>query len=143
MGQVRQPVDPLIFTSLIVEFIIYKFDPPIIPTKTIPDPEVKKPGPKDERAKIPELDTAPKFDSPKCVKAPGCGEWKRTMKRNPAYKGKLHPPLTNDPNYKGILKPLQMPNPHYFEIDKLDFKPIATCSIEIGQHKMVYCLTTF
>ncbi|KAK6925404.1 Calreticulin/calnexin [Dillenia turbinata] len=109
--------------------------------KSIPDPDDKKPGDKEQRAKIPELDTVmpddsyddapmqteneeagkpdewlddgteesdnsdapkpedwdndengeregerevPKLDNPKCVMATGCGERKRTMKRNPA-----------------------------------------------------------
>ncbi|XP_077250168.1 calnexin homolog [Tasmannia lanceolata] len=160
------------------------FEPPLIPAKTIPDPDDKKPEDWDERAKIPDpvavkpddwdedapmeiedeeaekpegwLDDEPeevddpeatkpedwddeedgewealKIDNPKCEAAPGCGEWKRPMKRNPAYKGKWHAPLIDNPNYKGIWKPQQIPNPHYFELEKPDFEPIAAIGIEI------------
>ncbi|CAA0811228.1 Calnexin homolog 1 [Striga hermonthica] len=64
-------------------------------------------------------------------KAPGCGEWKRPMKRNPAYKGKWHAPLIDNPNYKGIWKPRDIDNPEYFELEKPDFEPIAAIGIEI------------
>ncbi|KAJ6386727.1 hypothetical protein OIU78_016625 [Salix suchowensis] len=74
---------------------------------------------------------APKTDNPKCEEAPGCGEWKRPMKRNPAYKGKWHAPLIDNPNYKGIWKPQDIPNPNYFELDQPDFEPIAAVGIEI------------
>ncbi|KAB1199909.1 hypothetical protein CJ030_MR4G028437 [Morella rubra] len=160
------------------------FEPPLIPAKTIPDPDDKKPEDWDERAKIPdpnavkpdewdedapmeiedeeavkpegwlddepeEIDDpeatkpedwddeedgeweAPKIDNLKCETAPGCGEWKRPMKRNPAYKGKWHAPLIDNPNYKGIWKPQQIPNPDYFELEKPDFEPVAAVGIEI------------
>ncbi|KAK4764167.1 hypothetical protein SAY87_013605 [Trapa incisa] len=160
------------------------FEPALIPSKMIPDPEDKKPGDWDERAKIPDPDAvkpddwdedapmeiededavkpegwlddepeeiddpeatkpedwddeedgefeAPKIDNPKCEAAPGCGEWKKPMKRNPAYKGKWHAPMIDNPNYKGIWKPRDIPNPEYFELDKPDFEPIAAVGIEI------------
>ena len=43
---------------------------------------------------------APKIANPKCTAAPGCGEWKRPMKPNPAYKGKWSAPLIDNPDYK-------------------------------------------
>ncbi|XP_030547542.1 calnexin homolog [Rhodamnia argentea] len=160
------------------------FEPPLIPPKTIPDPEDKKPEDWDERAKIPDPDAVkpddwdedapmeivdedavkpegwlddepeeiddpeatkpedwddeedgefepPKVDNPKCATAPGCGEWKRPMKRNPAYKGKWHTPLIDNPNYKGIWKPQEIPNPDYFELERPNFEPIAAIGIEI------------
>ncbi|KAG2565947.1 hypothetical protein PVAP13_7NG154100 [Panicum virgatum] len=122
------------------------FEPALIPPKTIPDPDDKKPEDWDERAKIPDPNAvkpddwdededgeweAPKIDNPKCEEAPGCGEWKRPMKQNPAYKGKWHAPLIDNPNYKGIWKPQEIPNPEYFELDKPDFDPIAAIGIEI------------
>ncbi|TKY60513.1 Calnexin-like protein [Spatholobus suberectus] len=159
------------------------FEPPLIPPKTIPDPDDKKPEDWDEREKIPdpsavkpddwdedapleivdeeakkpegwlddepEIDDpeatkpedwddeedgeweAPKIDNPKCEAAPGCGEWKRPMKKNPAYKGKWDAPLIENPAYKGIWKSRDIPNPDYFELKKPDFEPIAAIGIEI------------
>ncbi|CAL9121495.1 unnamed protein product [Musa acuminata var. zebrina] len=72
-----------------------------------------------------------KIDNPNCEAAPGCGEWKRPMKRNPAYKGKWHAPLIDNTNYKGIWKPREIDNPDYFELDKPDFEPIIAIGIEI------------
>lgn len=43
---------------------------------------------------------APRISNPKCGTAPGCGEWKRPMKANPAYKGKWSAPLIDNPAYK-------------------------------------------
>ncbi len=43
---------------------------------------------------------APKIKNPKCETAPGCGEWKRPLKPNPAYKGKWTAPLIDNPAYK-------------------------------------------
>ncbi|VVA28110.1 PREDICTED: calnexin [Prunus dulcis] len=160
------------------------FEPALIPAKTIPDPDDKKPEDWDERAKIPDphavkpddwdedapmevededavkpegwLDDEPeeiddpeatkpedwddeedgvweptKTDNPKCSLAPGCGEWKKPMKINPAYKGKWSPPLIDNPSYKGIWKPQEIPNPSYFETEKPDFEAITAIGIEI------------
>ncbi|XP_078161820.1 calnexin homolog 1-like [Carex rostrata] len=71
---------------------------------------------------------APKIDNLKCNEAPGCGEWKRPMKRNTAYKGKWHAPLIDNANYKGIWNPSNTPNPNCSE---LDFEPIKAIGIEI------------
>ncbi|CAL9138786.1 unnamed protein product [Musa acuminata var. zebrina] len=118
------------------------FEPTFIPPKTIPDPNDKKPEDWDERAKIPDSDAvkpddwdedAPMEieDEEACEAAPGCGEWKRPMKRNAEYKGKWHAPLIDNPNYKGIWKPQVIDNPDYFELDKPDFEPITSIGIEI------------
>ncbi|KAH0992084.1 hypothetical protein GBA52_003567 [Prunus armeniaca] len=160
------------------------FEPALIPAKTIPDPDDKKPEDWDEQAKIPDphavkpddwdedapmeiededavkpegwLDDEPeeiddpeatkpedwddeedgvweptKTDNPKCSLAPGCGEWKKPMKINPAYKGKWSRPLIDNPSYKGIWKPQEIPNPSYFETEKPDFEAIAAIGIEI------------
>ncbi|KAB2053686.1 hypothetical protein ES319_A12G204500v1 [Gossypium barbadense] len=160
------------------------FDPPLIPAKTIPDPDDRKPEDWDDKEKIPdpnavkpddwdedapmeiedeeavkpegwlddepeEIDDPeatkpedwddeedgvwepPKMYNPKCAIAPGCGEWKRPMKSNSAYKGKWSPPLIDNPNYKGVWKAREIPNPNYFELDKPDFEPIAAIGIEI------------
>ncbi|KAM0018688.1 putative calreticulin/calnexin, concanavalin A-like lectin/glucanase domain superfamily [Helianthus debilis subsp. tardiflorus] len=95
----------------------------------IDDPEAVKPEDWDD-----EEDgewEAPKIDNPKCEDAPGCGEWRRPLKRNPAYKGKWHAPLIDNPAYKGIWKPQEIPNPDYFELEKPNFEPIAAIGIEI------------
>ncbi|KAK4772137.1 hypothetical protein SAY86_013912 [Trapa natans] len=73
----------------------------------------------------------PKIPNIKCEMAPGCGEWHRPMRRNPAYKGKWQAPLIDNPNYKGIWKAQVIPNPDYFEVDRPDFDPIAAIGIEI------------
>lgn len=165
-------------------FLSEDFDPPVLPPKTIPDPDDKKPEYWDERAKIPDLEAkkpddwdedapmkiedleadkaegwlddepvdiddveamkpddwddeedgewkAPKISNPKCELVPGCGKWKRPLKRNPNYKGKWYPPIIDNPNYNGIWKPRQIPNPDYFELDRLNLEAIAAIGIEI------------
>ncbi|CAL9081866.1 unnamed protein product [Musa textilis] len=118
------------------------FEPAFIPPKTIPDPDDKKAEDWDERDKISDSDAvkpddwdedAPMEieDAEACEAAPGCGEWKRPMKRNPEYKGKWHSPLIDNPNYKGIWKTQEIDNPDYFELDKPDFEPITAIGIEI------------
>lgn len=42
----------------------------------------------------------PKITNPKCEAAPGCGEWERPTKINPAYKGTWYPPMIDNPEYK-------------------------------------------
>jgi calnexin len=42
----------------------------------------------------------PRIPNPKCEDAPGCGEWKRPTKSNPAYKGKWTAPMIDNPAYK-------------------------------------------
>ncbi|XP_076949283.1 uncharacterized protein LOC143621878 [Bidens hawaiensis] len=74
---------------------------------------------------------APKIDNPKCESAPGCGEWRRPLKRNPAYKGKWYAPLIDNPACKGIWKPREIPNPDYFKLEKPNFEPSAAIGIEI------------
>ena len=46
----------------------------------------------------------PKITNPKCEAAPGCGEWERPTKINPAYKGTWYPPMIDNPEYK--VRPL-------------------------------------
>lgn len=52
------------------------------------------------------------------------------MKRNPAYKGKWDPPLIDNSNFEGLWKSRENPKLDYFEVDKLDFEPIAAIGIE-------------
>ncbi len=73
----------------------------------------------------------PKISNPKCEEAPGCGEWTRPTKKNPAYKGKWRAPLIDNPEYQGIWAPQQIPNPEYFELEKPNLEPIAAIGIEI------------
>lgn len=40
-----------------------------------------------------------------CQEGPGCGEWVRPMKSNPAYKGKWSAPMIDNPEYKGEWAP--------------------------------------
>jgi len=65
---------------------------------------------------------APTISNPKCTEAPGCGEWKRPYKRNPAYKGIWSAPQIDNPAYKGIWAPRRIPNPDYFE----DLTPVKS-----------------
>ena len=44
--------------------------------------------------------------NPKCAEAPGCGEWVRPTKSNPAYKGKWSAPMIDNPDYKVCCWPL-------------------------------------
>ncbi len=73
----------------------------------------------------------PKIINPKCEEAPGCGEWTRPTKKNPAYKGKWKAPFIDNPAYQGIWAPKQIPNPEYFVLDKPNLEPIAAIGIEI------------
>jgi hypothetical protein len=65
---------------------------------------------------------APMISNPKCDEAPGCGEWKRPHKPNPAYKGKWFAPMIDNPAYKGEWAPRKISNPAYFE----DKTPVKT-----------------
>jgi len=95
----------------------------------IPDPAAQKPSDWDD-----EMDgqwEAPQIPNPKC-KEFGCGEWKRPMKANPAYKGKWHAPMIDNPAYKGPWKAKQIPNPDYFvEEHPHHVSPIGGIGIEI------------
>lgn len=42
----------------------------------------------------------PRISNPACKDTPGCGEWKRPTKPNPAYKGKWVPAMIDNPEYK-------------------------------------------
>ena len=52
--------------------------------------------------------------NPACEEGPGCGQWIRPTKANPAYKGKWIAPLIDNPEYIGEWKAKQIPNPAYF-----------------------------
>jgi len=54
----------------------------------------------------------------------GCGEWKRPMMPNPAYKGKWKPPRIKNPAFNGLWVPRQIPNPDHFE-DKTPMNSLA------------------
>ncbi|OUC39741.1 calreticulin family protein [Trichinella nativa] len=127
-------------------------EPSIIPPEEIDDPNDRKPEDWDEREEIPdskavkpddwdeEVDgtyEAPLIKNPKCASAPGCGEWKRPTKRNPAYKGKWLPPMIKNPAYKAYLcygkwKPRQIPNPDYFDVENIfsTMEPIKQSVLE-------------
>ena len=95
----------------------------------IPDPKGEKPeGWDDEEDGVWE---APLVDNPACNV--GCGEWKRPMMPNPAYKGVWKAPKVPNPAYKGLWTPLQIPNPEYFEdknpVDTL--APMGALAVEV------------
>jgi len=65
---------------------------------------------------------APTVANPKCVEAPGCGEWKRPNKPNPLFKGKWYAPLIDNPEYIGEWAPRKIANPAFFE----DLDPVKS-----------------
>ncbi|KAG2423069.1 hypothetical protein HXX76_015585 [Chlamydomonas incerta] len=90
----------------------------------IDDPAAKKPYEWDE-----EEDgewTPNQIANPKCKV--GCGEWKRPLKANPAYKGAWKPPVIDNPDYKGPWTQRRIPNPDFYE----DEAPIANSVAPIG-----------
>eukprot|EP00850_Spirogloea_muscicola_P008759 SM000047S16898 [mRNA] locus=s47:670493:674727:+ [translate_table: standard] len=72
-----------------------------------------------------------KITNPKCTQGPGCGEWTRPKKNNPAYKGKWSAPLVDNPNYQGVWAPRNIDNPEWFELERPDLESIAAVGIEI------------
>ena len=89
---------------------------------TIPDPESDKPEEWDDEEDgdwVP-----PTVTNPKCADAPGCGEWNKPLKVNPAFKGKWFAPMIDNPEYKGEWAPRKIPNPDYFE----DNEPVKSLS---------------
>lgn len=94
----------------------------------VADPEAKKPEEWDD-----DEDgewEAPLVPNPKCEKA-GCGEWKRPMKANPAYKGKWKAPMIDNPKYIGDWKPRKISNPDYYEVTKPELLGIGGIAFEI------------
>lgn len=73
---------------------------------------------------------APTIPNAKCDEV-GCGEWKRPMKDNPAYKGKWEAPLIKNPKYIGKWKPRKIANPDYYEVTKPALLPIHGLGFEI------------
>ena len=73
----------------------------------------------------------PKVPNPKCEEAPGCGEWKKPMKKNPAFKGKWHAPMIDNPAYKGVWKPREVPNPDFFDLERPRIEPVEAVAVEI------------
>lgn len=76
---------------------------------------------------------APEVDNPACAAAAGCGEWKKPMIKNPAFKGMWKPPLIPNPDYKGPWKARQVSNPDYYEVTDYSavIAPISAVAIEV------------
>lgn len=85
---------------------------------SIPDPDAEKPEEWDDEEDGDWI--APTVPNPACDEAPGCGEWKRPYKANPAYKGKWYAPMIDNPAYIGEWAPRKIPNPNFFE----DLEPV-------------------
>ncbi|OJA11333.1 hypothetical protein AZE42_10516 [Rhizopogon vesiculosus] len=85
---------------------------------SIPDPDAEKPEEWDDEEDGDWI--APTVRNPACDVAPGCGEWKRPYKANPAYKGKWYAPMIDNPAYIGEWSPRKISNPDYFE----DLEPV-------------------
>nr|TKR84622.1 hypothetical protein D5086_0000256400 [Populus alba] len=125
-------------------------EPALIPPKTIPDPDDRKPKDWDERAKIPDpdavkpddwdedapmeiededavkpegwLDDEPEeIDDPDALKP---GEW------DEEEDGEWEPPKNDNPKCE-LAPGCEIPNPVYFELEKPDFERIAAIGIEI------------
>ncbi|KAF5392514.1 hypothetical protein D9757_002225 [Collybiopsis confluens] len=91
----------------------------------VPDPDAEKPEEWDDEEDGDWI--APTVANPKCLEAPGCGEWKRQvfpMKANPEYKGKWYAPMIDNPEYKGPWAPRKIANPNFFE----DLNPVKSLS---------------
>jgi calnexin len=78
---------------------------------TIPEPNARKPADWDDD-KMGEWHPR-QVANPKCVKVPGCGEYKVPHIRNPKARGIWRPHLIPNPAYKGEWRPRQIPNPNF------------------------------
>ena len=61
------------------------------------------------------------IENPKCLQAPGCGEYEPPLIVNPKYVGPWEPPMYRNILYRGKWRPRKMVNPNYFE-DKEPYK---------------------
>lgn len=78
----------------------------------ISDPNAIKPdGWDDEEDGIFEANL---IDNPICEKISGCGEWKRPMIKNPAFKGIWKKPSIDNPAYIGQWTPRKIANSNYY-----------------------------
>lgn len=83
---------------------------------------------------LPGIWEPPTVENPKCSSAPGCGEWRRPLIANPAYKGRWHAPLIANPAYKGPWAPRKVANPAFFEdkhVGRLGGATIGAVGVEV------------
>lgn len=120
-----------------------------LPTKTIKDPEAKKPEDFDERPTIddPEDTKDDDWEKPEHIADPDAtkpddwddemdGEWEPPMIDNPEYKGEWKPKQIDNPQYKGVWKHPEIDNPEYTEDKNLYFRDeICTVGLDLWQVK--------
>lgn len=120
-----------------------------LPSKTIKDPEAKKPEDWDDRAKIDDVDdTKPEdWDKPENIPDPDAkkpedwdedmdGEWEPPMIPNPEYKGEWKPKQIDNPNYKGAWVHPEIDNPEYSPDSNIyKFDKIGVIGLDLWQVK--------
>jgi len=121
-----------------------------LPSKTIKDPEAKKPEDWDESEKIPDpedkkpegWDSAPEFIADPDASKPEDwdddmdGEWEAPKVANPEFKGEWKPKMIPNPAYKGKWIHPEIPNPEYKEDDSIyAFDSNAAVGFDLWQVK--------
>ncbi|XP_064386602.1 calreticulin-like [Halichondria panicea] len=120
-----------------------------LPTKTIPDPEAKKPEDWDDRAKIDDPEDSkpedwveteyvsdPDAEKPEDWDDDMDGEWEPPMIPNPEYKGEWSPKLIDNPDFQGMWVHPEVPNPEYEADDNLYlYEDFGSIGIDIWQVK--------
>lgn len=120
-----------------------------LPSKTIKDPEAKKPEDWDERATIPDPDdTKPEdFDKPEHIADPDAtkpddwddemdGEWEPPQIDNKEFKGEWKAKQIDNPEYKGLWKHPEIANPEYTADDSIYLREeICTVGLDLWQVK--------
>ncbi|KAG5850782.1 hypothetical protein ANANG_G00086100 [Anguilla anguilla] len=120
-----------------------------LPSKTIKDPEAKKPEDWDDRAKIddPEDSRPEDWDKPENIPDPDAkkpddwdeemdGEWEPPMIPNPEYKGEWRPKQIDNPNYKGVWVHPEIDNPEYTPDSSIyKFDSIGVLGLDLWQVK--------
>lgn len=122
----------------------------IIPPKTIPDPDSKKPedwvdqteieDPEDKKPEnwdsIPENIDDPEAKKPEDWDEDDEGEWTPPQIKNPDFKGEWKPKKIPNPAYKGPWKAPEIANPNHFEDDTIySYKNWGGLAIEVWQVK--------
>ncbi|CAO1433568.1 unnamed protein product [Diamesa serratosioi] len=120
-----------------------------LPSKTIKDPEAKKPEDWDERATIADPDdTKPEdFDKPEHIADPDAtkpddwddemdGEWEPPQIDNKEFKGEWKAKQIDNPEYKGLWKHPEIANPEYTADDSIYLREeICTVGLDLWQVK--------
>lgn len=74
----------------------------------------------------------PAITNPKCLRAPGCGEYEPHLIKNPKYVGPWIRPMIKNPAYKGPWKQRKVLNPNYYEdLRPHNFQPLVGVGFEL------------